>query len=1044
MPAPEVAVAYVSIVPSLQGFQQTLRNQIVGPSADAGTNAGESMSGKLATALKAGAVVAGAVLVKGITDALAQSSITSTLQAQLGATSKDAQRYGKVTGKLFSKGVVTDFQQGADAIKAVMQSGIAPAGATNAQLESIATKAADVANIFGQDLGGVTNAVSQMMKTGLAKNSGQAFDIITKGLQSGVDKGGDFLDTINEYGVQFQKAGLDGATSVGLINQAIKAGARDSDIAADAIKEFSIRAVDGSKLSKEGFAALGLSATDMAAKFGKGGASATGALDTTLDRLRAMKDPVAQAAAATALFGTQSEDLGKALFAMDPSKATASLGKFAGAADKAGKTVRSGPMHEITTFTRTLQQGLVSVLGTYVIPALTKLISVAGSVAKAVAAGFKWVVDVAPFLAPFAILIGGITLALNAQAIATGLVTAVFSVYRAAMVVGTAITSGFAAAQALLNAVMALNPFVLVGIALAALVAGIVVAYKHSETFRAIVQAAWKGIQVAAQFAWNNILKPIFSAFGALVSWLYKSVIKPIFGFIVGVFKTWWSNAKSIFALMSAGIRAVGSVFKWLYNNAIRPAWNGISALISSVYNKAIRPVIDKFKSVVGSLGAAFRVAVAAIKVAWDKVKGIARAPVEFIVDTVYNGGIVKVWNKVAGAFGAPKLDAVKFDRGGILPGYTPGRDPHMFYSATGGSLALSGGEAIMRPEVTRALGAGTINGLNAAARTGGVSGVRAAMGGPSQAFADGGIFKWIGNALQGAGSAVWNKAKEGASWLKDGIESSARAGMNSLVTPLLKKIPGSSTLYGKAISGIPNKMMDAIFGYSAKSDKKMSEAGIGGKGTADALNWARAQRGKPYLWGGVGPGGYDCSGLMSAIQNLIMGKAPNRRMWATGAFSGSQAPAGWVQGMKAPFMVGITNSGVGHTAGTLNGVNVESSGGVGVRVGGNARGYKDGLFPSWYGFAPSKKFDSGGWLQPGATMAQNKTGKPEPILTASQWATMATLAGRGAGSAGGLQPGDRLILATAGGSFEAYVDQRADDRIESGLTGPASLGRTL
>ena len=29
------------------------------------------------------------------------------------------------------------------------------------------------------------------------------------------------------------------------------------------------------------------------------------------------------------------------------------------------------------------------------------------------------------------------------------------------------------------------------------------------------------------------------------------------------------------------------------------------------------------------------------------------------------------------------------------------------------------------------------------------------------------------------------------------------------------------------------------------------------------ALNWAKTQYGKPYIFGGTGPGGYDCSGLV-------------------------------------------------------------------------------------------------------------------------------------------------------------------------------------
>lgn len=84
---------------------------------------------------------------------------------------------------------------------------------------------------------------------------------------------------------------------------------------------------------------------------------------------------------------------------------------------------------------------------------------------------------------------------------------------------------------------------------------------------------------------------------------------------------------------------------------------------------------------------------------------------------------------------------------GGILPGYTPGRDIHRFYSPTGGGLNLSGGEAVMRPEWTRAVGPAVVNAMNAIARSRGVAGVRSAMGfkdggvlGRVQSFATGGV----------------------------------------------------------------------------------------------------------------------------------------------------------------------------------------------------------------------------------------------------------------------------------------------------------------
>src|SRR5690606_35347495 len=92
------------------------------------------------------------------------------------------------------------------------------------------------------------------------------------------------------------------------------------------------------------------------------------------------------------------------------------------------------------------------------------------------------------------------------------------------------------------------------------------------------------------------------------------------------------------------------------------------------------------------------------------------------------------------------------------------GRDVHRFVSPTGGRLELSGGEAIMRPEFTRAVGSGFVNTMNSIARSRGSQGIKSALapvfggnpntptdrslryagGGVVQSFADGGIFGWI------------------------------------------------------------------------------------------------------------------------------------------------------------------------------------------------------------------------------------------------------------------------------------------------------------
>ncbi|MGW3486564.1 phage tail tape measure protein [Streptomyces sp. NPDC001054] len=895
---PSVGYATLQIIPSVRGIGDELRRQLVAPAADAGEDAGQAAGGGFGDKLKAGVAVAGvaagALLVKGLQDALAQGNVTRSLQAQLGATGKDAARYGKVAGQLYSSGVSGSFEDAADAIKSVMQSGIAPPEATNKQLQAIATKASDVANIFGQDLPAVTNAASQAIRTGLVKNSDEAFDLITVGFQSGADKAGDFLDTLNEYGTQFRKAGLDGQTALGLINQGLRGGARDADLVADSIKEFSIRAIDGSTSTAAGFKALGLNADDMAGKFAKGGKTANGVLDLTLDKLRNVKDPVKQSQIAVELFGTQAEDLGQALFKLDPSKAAKGIGNIGGAAKKAGDTIRSGPSHDLTVFSRTLQQGLVNVLGTYAVPALT-------SFGKVAAGTFGWFKQYGPWLAPVAAGIVGLTVAVNANTIAT----------RTAAVASRA----WAAVQAVLNAVLSANPIGLIVVGLVALGTALVVAYKKSDTFRAIVQAAWAGIKTAASAAWTGFLKPMFDGFmtglreigtaatwlwttvlsptfsvigtaarilatvigviligptvvavkllGATFSWLWKNAIGPVFGWIkagasllwaavkmqfngfkaglqqLGAVFSWlwrtavspvfgwikkgaatlWAGVKVQFGYFQSGLRALGSVVSWLWKNAVSPAWSGIKTVISGVWATGIKPVFTTMKSAVKAVGASFNTAKNAIGTAWGKVSGIAKKPVEFVIDTVYNKGLVGVWNKVAKAFGAPKLETFKgFATGGVLPGYTPGRDVHL--------AALSGGEAVMRPEWTRAVGPGYVDMMNRAARSGGVSGVQRALNLP--AFADGGIFGWAksaGAALKGVGSAAWNGVKKGASWLKDSVESSARAGVKAVVNPLINQIPGSSTGFGKLVRRVPNAAIDALFGYAKEADKQLPKS---------------------------------------------------------------------------------------------------------------------------------------------------------------------------------------------------------------------------
>ena len=95
-----------------------------------------------------------------------------------------------------------------------------------------------------------------------------------------------------------------------IFQEGAESGAWNLDKIGDAVKEFSIRAIDGSETTKAGFKALGLNADETAAKFAAGGDTAKEAFQEVVKGLSEMEDPLAQNTAGVNLFGTMWEDLG--------------------------------------------------------------------------------------------------------------------------------------------------------------------------------------------------------------------------------------------------------------------------------------------------------------------------------------------------------------------------------------------------------------------------------------------------------------------------------------------------------------------------------------------------------------------------------------------------------------------------------------------------------------------------------------------------------------------------------------------------------------
>lgn len=146
------------------------------------------------------------------------------------------------------------------------------------------------------------------------------------------------------------------------------------------------------------------------------------------------------------------------------------------------------------------------------------------------------------------------------------------------------------------NAAMLANPVTWIVIGIAALVAVLVLAYQKSETFRTIVQTAFKVIAAEASFLWNKILKPVFSFLLRYLALVWTAIFKLA------------SIAVAAFNRIKA---AVGAAWSWLKTNVFDP-W-------AAVFRKAI-DINKELGQKVHGIWVSIKEGISS---AWNTIKGI-------------------------------------------------------------------------------------------------------------------------------------------------------------------------------------------------------------------------------------------------------------------------------------------------------------------------------------------------------------------------------------------------------------------------------------
>ena len=280
--------------------------KVMGQAQKAASKTGDAIGKALSAGFKVGVAAAGAFTTALVKIGTEYQAATGQISAATGATGAELETLQGVMENVYGNNYGDSMADVADAVATVSQQ---MKGLSDGELQSVTEGAFALRDVFQYDVAESVRAANALVNN-FGISGDDAMNLIAAGAQNGLDFSGELLDTISEYSVQFAKVGIDADQMFQIMQAGADSGAWNLDKVGDAIKEMSIRVVDGSETTAQGFAALGMDADEMAQKFAAGGETAQQAFQETIRALAGMEDPVQQNIAGVNLFGTMWEDLG--------------------------------------------------------------------------------------------------------------------------------------------------------------------------------------------------------------------------------------------------------------------------------------------------------------------------------------------------------------------------------------------------------------------------------------------------------------------------------------------------------------------------------------------------------------------------------------------------------------------------------------------------------------------------------------------------------------------------------------------------------------
>lgn len=623
----ELATAYVNLVPSAKGIGKKIGDELGGPLDTAAKETGEKVSRTLAEKLSgAGSAMSevGKKMSIGITAPLLAIGGLA-INASVGFESAFA---GVIKTVDATDEQLAQLRQGIrDMAKEIPASREAIAGVA----EAAGQLGIETENILGftrvmVDLGEATNLSGEQAATALARLAN-----ITQMPQSEFDRLGSSIVALGnnlatteaeivEMGLRIAGAGAQiGLTEAQILGFAgalssvgVEADAGGSAISRTMIEIANAVATGGKDL--ESFANVaGTTADQFAERFRSDAAGAVvefigglqriseegGNVFATLDEIGLgeirVRDALLRAAGAGSLFADSLAISGDA-WTENQALATEAAQRYETTASQ-------------MEIAKNRASDLAVELGDALAPMLVSVLDAAQPLIDGVKSLAEWFTNLDPSTQKILVSIAGFAAVLGPTVLMIGKMLQIGST-----LVG--IVKGLSGAFGVFNAVLAANPIVLIAIAIAALIAGLVLAYQKVDWFRDAVDAAFSFIANVVGWVWDNILKPIFDnwqlALAALLGpiGLLAYVVKENWDKITGVVSAAWENViKPVWDTLTGFIFDTFIPAHQQMWEMIRNVWDWIADKITWAFDTFIRPALEGGKTLISGLANGFNLA---------------------------------------------------------------------------------------------------------------------------------------------------------------------------------------------------------------------------------------------------------------------------------------------------------------------------------------------------------------------------------------------------------------------------------------------------